>query len=126
MSWWPRQAGDRKLGISIFFVGLVIIPIVGNVAEHFAAVQFAGRNKMDLSFAIASGSSIQVAVLVAPLLVLLSFIWHPMTLVFNPVEIAILALVVVMFYFVPRTARATGCLACSLWPYTPWQRECFS
>lgn len=96
----------RDLGISELFVGLVIIPIVGNVAEHFSAVQFAGRNKMDLSFAIASGSSIQVAVLVAPVLVLLSFLWHPMTLVFNPVEIAVLALVVVMFFFVAYAGRS--------------------
>jgi Ca2+:H+ antiporter len=95
-----------QLGVSELFVGLVIVPIVGNVAEHFSAVQFAGRNKIDLSFAIAFGSSIQVAVLVAPLIVLVSFIWHPMTLVFNPVEIAVLALVVVMFYFVVHTGKS--------------------
>jgi Ca2+:H+ antiporter len=95
----------HQLGISELFVGLVIVPIVGNVAEHFSAVQFAGRNKIDLSFAIAFGSSIQVAVLIAPVLVLISFIWHPMTLVFNPVEIAVLALVVVMFYFVAHTGE---------------------
>jgi Ca2+:H+ antiporter len=88
------------LGISQFFVGVVIVPIVGNVAEHLAAVTLAGKNKADLSFAVASGSSIQVAVFVAPLLVLLSFIWHPMTLVFNPIEIAVLALVVAIFFFV--------------------------
>ncbi|HEX6510500.1 MAG TPA: calcium/proton exchanger [Chloroflexota bacterium] len=96
----------QSMGISEFFVGLVIIPIVGNVAEHFSAVQLAGRNKMDLSFAIASGSSIQVAVFVAPLLVLLSFIWHPMTLVFNPIEIAVLALVVAIFYFVAQDGES--------------------
>jgi Ca2+:H+ antiporter len=90
----------KTLGISEFFVGMVIIPIVGNVAEHFAAVQLAGRNKLDLTFAVASGSSVQVAVLVAPLLVLLSFIWHPMTLVFSAIEIAVLALSVIMFFFV--------------------------
>jgi len=88
------------LGISEFFVGVVIVPIVGNVAEHFAAVQLAGKNKTDLAFAVASGSSIQVAVFVAPILVLLSFLWHPMTLVFNPIEIAVLALVVAIFFFV--------------------------
>lgn len=90
------------LGISEFFVGVVIVPIVGNVAEHFAAVQFAGRNKVDLSFAVASGSSIQVAVFVAPLLVLLSLIWNPMTLVFNPIEITVLVLVVAIFFFVSQ------------------------
>jgi Ca2+:H+ antiporter len=89
-----------SLGISEFFVGVVIVPIVGNVAEHLAAVTLAGKNKADLSFAVASGSSIQVAVFVAPLLVLISFLWHPMTLVFNPIEIAVLALVVAIFFFV--------------------------
>jgi Ca2+:H+ antiporter len=93
---------ERSLGISEFFVGVVIVPIVGNVAEHFAAVQLAGKNKMDLSFAVASGSSIQVAVFVAPLLVVLSFLWHPMTLVFNPIEIAVLALVVAIFFIVSQ------------------------
>jgi Ca2+:H+ antiporter len=89
-----------SLGISEFFVGVVIVPIVGNVAEHLAAVTLAGKNKVDLSFAVASGSSIQVALFVAPLLVLISFLWHPMTLAFNPIEIAVLALVVAIFFFV--------------------------
>ena len=62
---------------------------------------------MDLSFAIASGSAIQVALFVAPLLVLLSFIWHPLTLVFNPVEIAVLALVVVIFFFVAQDGESS-------------------
>jgi Ca2+:H+ antiporter len=96
----------HSLGISEFFVGLIVIPIVGNVAEHYSAVQLAGRNKMDLSFAIASGSSIQVAVFVAPLLVLLSSLWHPMSLVFNPVEIAVLALVVAIFFFVAQDGES--------------------
>lgn len=93
-------------GIGELFVGLVIIPIVGNVAEHFSAVVLAGRNKMDLSFAIASGSAIQVALFVAPVLVLVSFIWHPMTLVFNPIEILVLALVVGIFFFVSQDGES--------------------
>ncbi|MBV9279564.1 MAG: calcium/proton exchanger [Chloroflexi bacterium] len=97
---------ERALGISEFFVGVVIVPIVGNVAEHFAAVQLAARNKMDLSFAVASGSSIQVAVFVAPVLVLLSFLWHPMTLVFNPIEILVLALVVTIFFVVSQDGES--------------------
>jgi Ca2+:H+ antiporter len=96
----------QSMGISEFFVGLIVIPIVGNVAEHFSAVQLAGRNKMDLSFAIASGSSIQVALFVAPLLVLVSSIWHPMALVFHPVEIAVLALVVAIFFFVAQDGES--------------------
>lgn len=95
-----------SVGISQFFVGVVIVPIVGNVAEHFAAIQLAGKNKMDLSFAVASASSVQVAVFVAPLLVVLSFIWHPMTLVFNPIEITVLALVVAIFFFVAQDGES--------------------
>ncbi|HLJ66467.1 MAG TPA: calcium/proton exchanger [Chloroflexota bacterium] len=93
-------------GVSELFVGLVIIPIVGNVAEHFSAVILAGKNKMDLSFGVASGSAIQVALFVAPVLVLLSFLWHPMTLVFNPIEIAVLALVVGIFFFVSQDGES--------------------
>lgn len=95
-----------SLGISEFFVGVVIVPIVGNVAEHFAAVQLAGKNKMDLAFAVASGSSIQVALFVAPVLVTLSFLWHPMTMVFNPIEIAVLALVVAIFFVVSQDGES--------------------
>jgi len=95
-----------SLHMSQLFVGLILIPILGNVPEHFSAVQLAGRNKMDLSFAIAAGSAIQVAVFVAPVLVLLSFFWHPMTLVFNPIEIAVLALVVAIFFFVAQDGES--------------------
>jgi len=97
---------EKTLNLNELFVGIVIVAIVGNVAEHFAAVQLAGKNKMDLSFAIASGSSIQVAVFVAPVLVLLSFLWHPMTLVFNPIEIAVLALVVTIFFIVAQDGES--------------------
>lgn len=96
----------QSAGIGELFVGLVIIPIVGNVAEHYSAVLLAGKNKMDLSFAVASGSAIQVAIFVAPVLVLLSFIWHPMTLVFNPIEILVLALVVGIFFFVAQDGES--------------------
>jgi Ca2+:H+ antiporter len=96
----------QTAGIGELFVGLIIIPIVGNVPEHFSAVLLAGKNKMDLSFAIASGSAIQVALFVAPVLVLLSFFWHPMTLVFNPIEILVLALVVGIFFFVAQDGES--------------------
>lgn len=71
-------------GLSEFFVGLIIIPIVGNAAEHASAVVFALKNKMGLAVTIALGSTVQVALLVAPLLVVLSFvIGKPMDLVLN-------------------------------------------
>lgn len=78
----------ETLGLSEFFVGVIIIPLVGNVAEHFAAVTVAIKNKMDLSLSIAIGSSLQIALFVAPLLVFISLlIGNPMALEFNAFEV---------------------------------------
>ena len=76
------------LGLSEFFIGLIFIPIIGNVAEHIVAVQVAIKNKMTLSVEIAIASSLQIALFVAPLLVFISLvIGHPLTLVFNQLEL---------------------------------------
>jgi Ca2+:H+ antiporter len=85
------------LGISEFFIGLIFIPIIGNVAEHIVAVQMAIKNKMTLSVEIAIASSLQIALFVAPLLVFISLILgNPLTLVFNQLElIALIAGVVI-------------------------------
>jgi Ca2+:H+ antiporter len=85
------------LGISEFFMGIILIPIIGNVAEHLVAVQFASRNKMSLSVEISVSSSLQIALLVAPLLVFVSLaMGHPLTLIFNIFELlALLAGVIV-------------------------------
>jgi Ca2+:H+ antiporter len=85
------------LGISEFFMGIILIPIIGNVAEHLVAVQFAGRNKIFLSVEISVSSSLQIALLVAPLLVFVSLaLGHPLTLIFNTFELlALLAGVIV-------------------------------
>ncbi len=82
----------KTFGLSEFFVGLIIIPIVGNAAEHASAVVFAMKNRMGLAITIAVGSTIQVALLVAPILVILSWvIGKPMDLVLNnPLEIVTL------------------------------------
>ncbi len=78
----------NTLGVSEFFIGLIFIPIIGNVAEHIVAVQVALKNKMTLSVEIAIASSLQIALFVAPLLVFISLvIGHPLTLVFNPLEL---------------------------------------
>ncbi len=75
-------------GISEFFLGIILIPIVGNAAEHFVAVQMAHRNKMELSVEIAISSSLQIALFVAPILVFISLLMgHPLTLVFNNFEL---------------------------------------
>lgn len=75
-------------GISEFFLGIILIPLVGNAAEHFVAVQVAARNKMDLSVEIAISSSLQIALFVAPILVFISlFMGNPLTLIFNTFEL---------------------------------------
>ncbi len=86
------------LGWSQIFVGLVIIPIVGNAAEHSSAIYIALRDRVDLSMAIAAGSSIQVATFVAPVLVIASvFLSHRLDLVFQPLELVILGVAVLLF-----------------------------
>jgi Ca2+:H+ antiporter len=78
--------------LSEFFVGIILVPIIGNVAEHFSAVLFAMKNKAEVTQAIAAGSSTQVALLVAPLFVLLSYpLGHKMDLTFTPLEIIVVA-----------------------------------
>ncbi|MEO8433031.1 MAG: calcium/proton exchanger [Acidobacteriota bacterium] len=91
---------SRSIGLSPFFVGLVVIPIVGNIAEYYSAVQFARQGRMELSFAIAASSSIQVAVFVAPCLVLASLFLHPMTLIFRPMELVALLASCAIFAYV--------------------------
>jgi len=80
------------LGLSEFFVGVIIIPIVGNAAEHFVAITSAVRNKMELSMTISLSSSMQIALFVAPLLVFISLFIGPdqLDLVFHPFELAAL------------------------------------
>lgn len=80
------------LGLSETFLGLIVIPIIGNAAEHATAVMMARRGKTDLSLQIALGSSTQVALLVAPLLVLAGLLMgQPVDLVFTPLEVVALA-----------------------------------
>jgi Ca2+:H+ antiporter len=86
-----------QVGLSEFFLGIVIIPIIGNVAEHLVAVQAARKNQMELSLAISVGSSLQIALFVAPLLVFVSLLMgNPLTLMFNQFElIALMAAVLI-------------------------------
>ena len=79
------------LGISEFFIGVIFIPIIGNVAEHLVAVQVAVKNQMTLSVEIAVASSLQIALFVAPALVFISLLFgHPLTLAFNSIELIVL------------------------------------
>jgi Ca2+:H+ antiporter len=88
----------KTVGLSEFFIGAIIVAIVGNVAEHWVAVIVARKNQMNLSINIAIGSSAQIALFVAPLLVLASFVFgpEPMALVFNGFEVAALVLAVMI------------------------------
>jgi len=96
----------KNFGWSPFFVGIVVVPILGNMAEQSSAIMLAYKNRVNTALGIASGSSIQVAVLVAPLLVLVSLFTHTMTLAFNPIEIAVLAIVVVIFFFISQDGES--------------------
>jgi Ca2+:H+ antiporter len=83
----------HTLGVSKFFVGLILVPIVGNADEHGSAVLMAWRNKVDATLEIAIGSSVQVALFVAPVLVFISLaVGHPMDFVFTTFEVAAVAL----------------------------------
>jgi Ca2+:H+ antiporter len=87
------ESARHALGLTETFVGVVIIAFVGNVAEHSTAVWSAWKNKMDLSLGIATGSSLQIALFVTPVLVLASCSFgSPMTLEFSLPEIASIVL----------------------------------
>jgi len=100
---------SEGIGISPFFVGLIVVAIVGNAAEHWVAIYFAAKDKMDLSVNIAIGSSAQIALFVAPVLVLLSFVVgdHPMSLVFNGYELVAVLLAILVANFVVNEGEST-------------------
>ena len=82
------EAVTAILDLTPFFVGIIIVPIIGNVAEHLVSVQAARQNKMDLSLSVALGSSLQIALFVTPVLVFASLILgNPLTLEFNQLEL---------------------------------------
>ena len=86
----------ESLGWSQFFVGIILIPIIGNAAEHTTAIVMARKDKMDVALEIAIGSSLQIILFVAPVLIFLSLFFTPMSIVFNPFElIALFASVII-------------------------------
>jgi Ca2+:H+ antiporter len=130
------EQAAHEFGMSSLFVGVIVVAIVGNAAEHSTAILVAMKNRMDLSLGIAIGSSIQIALFVAPLLVLVSHIMgpRPMDLVFTPSEVlavgiavgvtsqiagdgecnwlegvqllAVYIILAIVFYFLPEPAAA--------------------
>jgi Ca2+:H+ antiporter len=87
------EATSTRLGLSTFFLGIIVLAVIGNAAEYVAAVYFARKDRMGLAMSITVGATIQVALLTAPLLVIVSyFMGHPMNLVFHtPLELIAIA-----------------------------------
>jgi Ca2+:H+ antiporter len=100
---------SKAVGLSEFFIGAVVVAIVGNAAEHWVAVLVALKDKMDLSVNIAIGSSAQVALFVAPVLVIASFFIgpHPLALVFNGFELGAIMLAVIIANYVTQDGEST-------------------
>jgi Ca2+:H+ antiporter len=92
----------RQLGMTELFVGVIVVALIGNAAEHFSAVSLAARNQMDAAIAIAVGSSTQIALFVAPVLVLLSYLIAPtpMDLRFTTFELVAIGLSVLAIAFI--------------------------
>lgn len=91
------EEAAHTLGMTEIFIGVVVVALVGNAAEHSTAILVALRNKMDLAMQVAIGSSVQIALFVAPLLVLLSYLIAPapMDLVFSSLEVVAVAISVI-------------------------------
>jgi Ca2+:H+ antiporter len=109
----------EEYGIAELFVGVIIVPIVGNIAEHVVGVQIAYKNRMDFSMAISLGSSIQVALLVTPILVFLGpLLGNPLRLVFTPLELGALGAAVVVTGFVALDGKSNwleGAMLCGVY-----------
>ena len=100
---------SQSIGLSEFFIGVIVVAIVGNAAEHWVAVLVAMKDKMDLAVNIAVGSSAQVALFVAPVLVLASFFIgpHPLALVFNGFELGAILLAILVGNHVTADGEST-------------------
>ena len=95
------EPASHQLGLTQVFVGVILVALVGNAAEHSTAVMVAVKNKMDLAYGIAVGSSLQIALLVAPLLVFASYLFGtPLDLIFTPFEVAAVTISVLIVGFV--------------------------
>jgi len=100
---------SETVGLSEFFVGVIVVAIVGNAAEHWVAILVAYKDKMDLAVNIAVGSSAQIALFVAPVLVMGSYVLgpHPMALVFNGFEIAGVLLAILVATHITNDGEST-------------------
>jgi Ca2+:H+ antiporter len=97
----------EEYGFGELFIGAIIVGLVGNAAEHSSAVMLASRNKLDLSIGIAAGSGTQVALFVAPILVIIgAFLGKPFTLVFTPFELAALILAAIILNWISHDGKS--------------------
>jgi Ca2+:H+ antiporter len=95
------EPAAKQLGLTQVFVGVILVALVGNAAEHSTAVLVAMKNKMDLALGIAVGSSLQIALFVAPVLVFASYLFgRPMDLIFTPFEVASVTIAVLAVGYV--------------------------
>ncbi|HAC64119.1 MAG TPA: calcium/proton exchanger [Cyanothece sp. UBA12306] len=101
------EEATESLGLTSLFTGVILLPIVGNAAEHATAVTVALKNKMDLSMSVAVGSSLQIALFVAPVLVIAGWILgQPMDLDFNPFELVSVAVAVLITNSISSDGRS--------------------
>ncbi len=108
------EEATSQLGLTSLFTGVILLPIIGNAAEHFTAVTVAMKDKMDLSVSVAVGSSMQIALFVAPVLVITGWlIGQPMDLNFNPFELVSVAVAVLIANSISSDGESNwleGCL----------------
>jgi Ca2+:H+ antiporter len=101
------EPATKEIGLSPLFTGVILLPIIGNAAEHATAVTVAMKNKMDLSVSVAVGSSLQIALFVAPLLVLAGWVWgQPMDLDFGALELVAVAVAVLITNSISSDGRS--------------------
>lgn len=101
------EEATATLGLTTLFTGVIVVPIIGNAAEHATAVTVAMKNKMDLSVSVAVGSSLQIALFVAPVLILVGLlVGQPMDLNFNPFELVAVVVAVLIANSVSSDGRS--------------------
>jgi len=101
------EEATAQLGLTQLFTGVILLPIIGNAAEHTTAITVAMKNKMELSVSVAVGSSMQIALFVAPLLVIIGwFMGQPMDLNFNPFELVAVAVAVLIANSISSDGRS--------------------
>ena len=124
------KSAAKDMNISSVFLSAIVIPIIGNAAEHASAITFGYKNRLDLSLAIAVGSSTQIALLVLPLLAIVGWaVDRPMSFNFSSYETAILLLTIILDTFALKEGRSNwllglillggyGVIAMGLWSHT--------